>query len=161
MILVLTGVAGAGKTTIGRALAQRFSVAFFDADDFHLASSRRKMETGVPLTEADREPWLNALRELIADVLSKHGNAVLACSALRRNHRQFLARDGVTFVHLRVSREVARERVQARKGHFFDPRLLDSQFEALEEGDSGVAVDADQPVEEVVEDIIEQVKPFR
>lgn len=158
MVIVLSGVAGAGKTTIGQALARRLQFEYFEGDDFHPPANRAKMHAGTPLTDDDREPWLLALSALISDLISSGVDSVLACSALRRSYRDLLARDGVRFVYLQVPFEVACERLQKRTGHFFEPHLLATQFEALEEPEEGIAVDAAQPVDGVVEDILRALR---
>lgn len=154
MILVVTGVSGAGKTTIGRALAERLGWPYLDADDFHPLGNVRRMRRGEPLSDADREAWLDAMAGALAGA---RGNAVASCSCLGRRHRERLracCRD-VRFVHLEVDRATARRRVEGRDGHFFGPGLVDSQFEALEPPERGVTVDATRPPEAVVEAIVE------
>lgn len=153
MVVILTGVAGAGKTTVGRELAQALGSEFFEGDDFHSLANREKLHAGIPLSDADREPWLAALSDLIDDVLRGSADAVLACSALRQSYRDFLARDSVVFVYLCVPFEVASERLQKRVGHFFNPLLLASQFATLEQPHDGLAVDATRPVARIVEQI--------
>jgi gluconokinase len=151
--IVVTGVAGSGKTTVGIALAQRLGVEFADGDDLHPAENVAKMARGEPLTDADREPWL----ERIEQWLGARESGVLACSGLRRAFRDLL-REGrdVVLVYLRVSPEVAQARCALRIDHFFPAELLDSQFAALEEPgpDEDVLVaDATLPTAEVVEAI--------
>jgi len=134
VIVIVWGVAGAGKTTIGRLLAQELGWDFYDADDFHPAVNIEKMKAGIPLTDADRWPWLDRLRQLIKDLLAAHENAVVACSALKRAYRDRLRVSAeVQFVFLRASRARIAEHLQQRQGHFMPPTLLDSQFTDLEE----------------------------
>jgi gluconokinase len=159
-VVIVMGPAGAGKTTVGLALAGALGWAFHDADDFHDAGARARMQAGVPLTDADRAPWLARLAALVAGVLAGGGSAVLACSALRRGYRAALvppdAPPGrVRLVHLDVPRAVLAARLTARAGHFAGPALLDSQLAALEPpGDDeplpALTVDATRPVPEIV-----------
>jgi gluconokinase len=153
-VLVIMGVSGSGKTTIGLALARRLSFEFIEGDEFHSRANREKMHAGLPLTDEDRKPWLDALRSRITAMLARKGNAVLTCSALRQSYRDSLAMPGVRFVYLRVSERVARERLAKRRGHFFNPALLESQFATLEEPRDALAVDADLPELEVTQQIV-------
>jgi gluconokinase len=154
MIIILMGVAGAGKTTAGTALARRLGWRFADADNFHSAAAIAKMRAGIPLTDADREPWLESLHEAILQWLHQGDNVVLACSALRAEYRKRLAvSPEVKLVFLRVGGEVAAARLSQRGDSFFNPRLLSSQFETLEEPRDAVIVDASLNVDEIVETI--------
>jgi gluconokinase len=141
-VIVVLGVSGAGKTTIGRALAHELQYEFIEGDDFHSQANKEKMHAGIPLTDADRKPWLDALRQAIERVLARAGRAVVACSALKRAYRDELRMDGVCFVYLRVSRAAVRARLAHRGPHFFNPELLDSQFATLEEPERALIVDA-------------------
>ena len=141
MVIIICGVAGAGKTTIGQLLAQELAWEFYDADDFHSVANIAKMKSGVPLTDEDRQPWLDKLRELIEQCLVARKNAVLACSALKKAYRDRLrVSEKVKFVFLRGNRERISEQLQHRRGHFMNPALLDSQFEDLEEPQSSEQV---------------------
>ena len=135
MVLVLMGVSGSGKTTVGKLLAAQLGWAYVEADDFHPAANVAKMRAGVPLTDADRRPWLDALR-LKVDGLCEGGvDAVLACSALKHAYQDYLERDEpgcVRYVYLHGTEAAIRDRLGARTGHFMNPALLHSQFEALE-----------------------------
>ena len=134
VVIIICGVTGAGKTTIGQLLAQELEWEFHDADDFHSAANIAKMKGGVPLTDKDRQPWLDKLRELIEQCLVAGKNAVLACSALKKAYRDCLrVSDGVKFVFLRGNRRKISEQLQHRHEHFMNLVLLDSQFEDLEE----------------------------
>jgi carbohydrate kinase (thermoresistant glucokinase family) len=132
MLVVLMGVAGVGKTTVGELVARELGLPFHDADTFHSEESRRKMAAGIPLTEADREPWLRDLARRMR-AWEAEGGAVVACSALRRRHREVLASAGpVRFVFLDADPETIRARIAARRGHYMPPALLESQLETLE-----------------------------
>jgi len=144
--LVVMGVAGCGKTTVGSGLARALGWPFAEGDRDHLPASLAKMAAGVPLTDADRWPWLRILAERIGAEERAGGSSVLACSALRRAYRNLLRSGGgrVRFVHLHGSREVLAERLRRRTGHFFPAGLLDSQLAALEplgEDEDGIVVD--------------------
>jgi gluconokinase len=129
MVIVIFGVAGAGKTTVGELLASHLGWKFYDADDFHPTSNIGKMRRGVPLTDEDRQPWLASLRERIEQSLVANENAVLACSPLKKKYRdQLCANSDVQFVFLRGNRARIAEQLKNRRGHYFDPKLLDSQF---------------------------------
>jgi gluconokinase len=156
--LVLMGVCGSGKTTIGNALAGRCGGVFHDADDFHPSANIEKMKRGDPLDDADRAPWLERLAALLSK--SSEVPVFLACSALKARYRDVLASGcpGVRFVHLSGSLEVIRARLRARAGHFMPETLIDSQFAALETPDGALSVDIDQPVEAIVDTIIHSLK---
>jgi len=142
MIAVLMGVAGSGKSTIGQVLARRLGWRFYEGDDFHPERNRAKMRAGEPLTDEDRRPWLDALASLISRCLRNHENAVLACSALKQAYRDRLGigSEGVRLVYLRGSSELIAQRLAARHGHFFDPALLQSQLDTLEEPSGGAII---------------------
>lgn len=159
--VVLTGVAGSGKSTVGEALAARTGAVVLDADDFHPVANVVKMSSGTALTDADRDPWIDRLADEIARRAALGERVVLACSALRRTHRRRLrsAADDVVLVHLDVSVPELRRRLGGRVGHFMPAGLLDSQLEALElpDPEQTVLVDADGPVEEVVVEVLRRV----
>ena len=134
MIVIIFGVSGAGKTTVGKLLANELGWQFFDADDFHPRTNIEKMHSRIPLTDEDRWPWLENLRELIKRCIATSRDAVLACSALKRAYREQL-RVGteVKFVFLRGDYALVEEQLRHRRGHFMNPALLRSQFADLEE----------------------------
>lgn len=137
MVIVLMGVSGAGKTTVGLRLADMLGWEFFDGDVFHPSANIDKMAAGIPLTDEDRWPWLRALHDFIHERLMVGAPAIVACSALKAAYRDVLldGNDGAHLVYLKGSRALIQRRLEARTDHFFDPALLDSQFEALEEPD--------------------------
>lgn len=155
MVIVVAGVAGAGKTTVGRALAADLGWPFHDADDLHAAASIAQMARGEPLTDAQRQPWLARIRALIERITAANGSAVIACSALRDQYRHAISGDApdVHFVFLDVDVDVARTRLAARGGHFAGPALVASQFETLERPPDIPWLDASLPVAIVVERI--------
>ena len=158
MILLVTGVSGSGKTTVGQRLADRLGIPFFDADDFHPRANVAKMILGRPLTDADRIPWLNTLRGMIEGWMSVNASAVLACSALKKRYRELLVHPGdpVRIVYLRGDFDTIRARMQARPNHFFKPEMLQSQFDALEPPTpaEALSVDITDDVETVVQHIL-------
>jgi gluconokinase len=134
--LIVMGVSGSGKTTIAALLAQELGWRFEDGDWFHPKANVEKMESGTPLTDADRQPWLEAIAAWIDDLHAKGGHGVVACSALKRHYRDILARAGhdlVRFVYLKGDKALIAKRMTARHGHFMPPTLLESQFATLEE----------------------------
>lgn len=158
MVVIVMGVSGSGKTTVGKALAQKMSVPFFDADDFHPSDNVAKMKSGQPLNDEDRKPWLEAMAGKIAE-WKKGVGAVLACSALKRSYRGILDADGSAFwVHLRGDKELILERMKARTGHYMPPALLDSQFAALEEPEGVLVLDIRHSPEELVQTIFADKK---
>jgi gluconokinase len=147
MIVVLMGVAGSGKTTLGRLLAGQLGWTFVEGDAFHPPANVEKMHRGEPLTDADRAPWLRALHARIEELAAAGQSAVVACSALKQAYRDALAaaRPEVVFVHLTAPPAVIRERLRARHGHFMPPALLASQLATLEEPAGALSVDVTAP----------------
>lgn len=152
------GIVGAGKTTIGTLLAQRLGWRFADADDFHPAANVEKMRHGIALTDADRTPWLAALRNAITRWNAESENVVLACSALKRAYRDELRAGAVIFVYLKASRELVLARLRARHGHFATESILNTQLEDLEEPDDAITVQIDQTPDAIVAEIIGRLK---
>jgi gluconokinase len=149
------GVSGSGKTTVGRMLASELGWEFADGDDYHPAANVEKMRNGIPLADADRAPWLETLRALIAGWIAAGKNAVLACSALKRVYRKSLrVAPEVQVVYLKGTPELLRQRLRARVGHFMTERMLASQLAALEEPEDAVVVDVDRSPGEIVAEIL-------
>ena len=163
MIIIVFGVSGSGKTTVGKALAERLGCEFADADDFHSAQNIEKMRKGIPLDDYDRAEWLSDLRDLIDDRFAKGSDLVLACSALKQKYREYLSENcEVTFVYLRGTFETISRRLIERPNHFMNPSLLRSQFDALEEPtDSGFTFDAEMAVERIVLEVLEVLEERR
>jgi gluconokinase len=148
------GVSGSGKTTVGQMLASQLGWQFADGDDYHSASNVARMRGGVPLTDADRAPWLASLRALCERWIAAGTNAVLACSALKRAYREELSvSPEVKFVYLKGSPQLLYQRLHARTGHFMTERMLASQLEALEEPEDALIVDVDQSPAKIVTEI--------
>jgi gluconokinase len=157
VIVIAIGVSGAGKTTIGKLLAQELGWPFYEADDFHSQANIDKLHRGIPLTDADRWPWLESLRQLIKRSLETGENAVLACSALKRAYRERLhVSDEVKFVFLRGDYAPIEKQLRRRHGHFMNPELLRSQFADLEEpkpDEDMVTIELGRTPQELVEEI--------
>ncbi|WP_236542541.1 gluconokinase [Spiractinospora alimapuensis] len=165
MHIIVMGVAGCGKSTVGRSLSDRFGLPFAEADDFHPTANRQKMESGQPLDDADRDPWLDALAAWLAARRRAGGSSVMACSALRRRYRDRLRLDtsDAFFLHLRGDYSEFARRMAARD-HFMPPELLASQFATLEElhpDEAGLTVDASWPVAEVVRCVARRLRGQR
>jgi carbohydrate kinase (thermoresistant glucokinase family) len=154
-VIVLMGVAGSGKTTIGQKLAAALRWPFRDADEFHPAANIAKMASGTPLDDDDRRPWLAALRAFITATLSEGRSAVVTCSALRESYRAVLG-DGlpqVKFVHLAGNFDLISRRLAARTGHFMKPEMLASQFATLEAPQNALTIDVAQSPDAIVAEI--------
>jgi len=156
-IIILFGVSGCGKSTIGTALSKKTGIPFFDADDFHPAENISKMKSGAPLTDEDRLPWLKALNKKLLQEAKKDG-AILACSALKESYRVILNKDLTTtptWGLLNGSFDFILQRINSREGHFMPTSLLQSQFDTLEIPDYALVLDVQQSVEAIVEEICE------
>ena len=153
MVIIVMGVTGSGKTTMGQRLAETLGWQFHDADDFHPPANKTKMHAGIPLTDEDRWPWLRAMRAVIEEALAGNAGAVVTCSALKRAYRDVLSGGlpNVHYVHLTGDADVLATRLAGRSGHFMNPALLDSQIATLEAPadaiDVDVALTPDQQVE--------------
>jgi gluconokinase len=160
MIVLMMGVAGAGKTTVGRALAEELSWRFLDADDFHPPQNIAKMASGVPLDDEDRRPWLAKINQALLELQSAGSSAVLACSALKESYREQLARGvkDLEVVYLHGAFDLIQERMNGRRHRFMPAALLKSQFAALEPPRQAIEVDVSAPVERSISRIKKQLQ---
>lgn len=165
MIVLITGVSGSGKTTIGERLAARLGWGFSDADQFHSQANKTRMAAGIALTDEDRRPWLLAMREAIDEHQAHGRNQVFACSALKRSYRQLLRANvaGLQVVFLDGPAELLADRLRHRRGHFFAPELLEDQLRTLERpsAEEALTLDIRQPPEELVDAIIQHLARTR
>jgi gluconokinase len=160
VILVLMGVSGIGKTTVGKILAQKLACSFYDADDFHPPANLVKMSRDVPLTDADRAPWLDRLHALLSDLEARNERSVLACSALKEAYRRQLTEglQGVRFVFLHADTDLLRERLAQRRGHFMSAALLESQLADLEVPPGALEVDVGPAPSAVAEEVLRMLR---
>jgi gluconokinase len=159
MTIIVIGVEGSGKSTIGRMLAATLNWRFLDADSLHSAETIRKMAGGVPLTDADRAPWLAAIRDQIEITYRNGGNLVVACSALKSSYRTLLAsRTPVIWVYLKGNQDSIRARLEQRREHFAKANMLASQFAILEEPANAIVVDVSLPPQEMVNQVLAQLR---
>jgi gluconokinase len=163
MIVVLMGVTGSGKTTIGTLLAEHVGAIFADADDYHPAANKQKMATGHALNDEDRQPWLETLNQLMKGWFDAGKSGVLACSALKSKYRATLAagmpKGTVSFVWLDAPRELLAERLAERHHEFMNPKLLESQLKTLEPPKHALRTVNDRAPEEIVNQIVEHISP--
>jgi gluconokinase len=162
MILILFGVSGSGKTTIGRLLSERLGWRFEDGDDYHSPANRQKMRAGIPLTDEDRQPWLDVLHQRIAELIGQSENSIVACSALKQKYRDRLVAgfqgDQFHFALLEVPRDLLRERIRKRHHPYMNPNLMDSQLAALEVPADAWRISVCGTEEEAVEQLRERLK---
>jgi gluconokinase len=158
-VYVVMGVSGSGKTSVALLLAQQTDGVFVDADDFHPPSNKAKMAAGIPLTDEDRWGWLDALNAELKRLALGQEPVFLACSALREVYRERIASGlpGLRFIHLQGSRETIQRRLDERRDHFMPPALLDSQFALLEVPAGALVVSIDQPISELVSQILKRI----
>jgi gluconokinase len=157
---IIMGVAGSGKSSVGKVLAEHLKWDFYDADDFHPPENVSKMATGTPLTDADRAPWLAALHDLISSNLKQGKPSVLACSALKENYRAQLMKDnhGVRLVYLKGDYDLLMSRLNSRSDHFMKPQMLQSQFATLEEPADALTIElSSKSVEDIVQEILKSI----
>jgi gluconokinase len=161
MILVLMGVTGAGKTTIGQLLSKETGWRYADADDFHSEANKAKMHAGIPLTDEDRKPWLDTLHQMLLGWYEAGISGILGCSALKKSYRDELTPQippvNLRFILLDVSRPVLEERLHERKNHYMNPELLQSQLDTLEITPDLMQVCAEGPPEKIVQEILDDL----
>jgi len=157
--LIVMGVSGSGKTSVGKSLAEHFAWDFYDADDFHPPENVGKMANGIPLNDSDRAAWLASLHDLISSSLKQNRPGVLACSALKEHYRQQLMKgiDGVQLIYLKGSYDLIWSRVSARKDHYMKPQMLQSQFDTLEEPSNALTLDISLSVENILQAILKHI----
>jgi len=156
MIILLTGVSGTGKTTVGTRLAETLSIPFFDADAFHSNSNIRKMSSGIPLTDEDRWDWLYAIRRAMDDFTANTASAVFACSALKASYRTILTKgikNRILLILLFGDFELIKKRMKMRPGHYMKDAMLSSQFRDLEEPDDALKINVELPVNTIADEI--------
>jgi gluconokinase len=159
MIILLMGVAGSGKTTIGRKLTLAMGIPFYDGDDYHSQANKEKMARGIPLTDGDRFSWLQTLHNEMKKWEGQSPRTLLACSALKQEYRDLLSdRITVRWVYLKGNVEIIRQRLRDRQGHFAGPDLLESQFQVLEEPADAILVDVGREPDIIVKQLVEALK---
>jgi len=159
MVIVIMGISGCGKTTVGRCVAEKLHAFFLDADDLHSETNIIKMKNGLPLTDDDRDPWLKRVAEKMVQ-LEGQGGGVVACSALKETYRHVLLGDAsfrVFLVYLKGTRDILYQRIAQRKKHFMHPDLLDSQLKTLEEPRNALTLSIELSLEIICDRIIEYV----
>ncbi|BAU64057.1 carbohydrate kinase, thermoresistant glucokinase [Stanieria sp. NIES-3757] len=157
MFCIIMGVAGSGKSTVGKLLSQRLGWQFYDADDFHPPENLAKMSLGLPLSDRDREPWLDRLKQLIEQTINQGNSAILACSALKSSYRHFLTqnqKNDICWIYLRGDYELILTRIQQRQKHFFKEEILRSQFANLEEPTEALIIDVSMSPDAIVNTIL-------
>ena len=158
MFILIMGVTGCGKTTVGSLLSAALGWPFYDADDFHSPANVRKIASGVSLTDEDRGPWLDELRALVAERSEQGEDGVLACSALKQSYRTTLSTGAnLVVVYLKAEADLIQSRLANRRGHYMPQRLIESQFLDLEEPDGAITIPAAWPPEQIVRDIRSQI----
>lgn len=160
---VIMGVSGSGKSTVGKAIADHFRASFIDGDDLHPRANIIKMKSGIPLDDEDRNPWLERINDVFFSFENRHQSGVVVCSALKKKYRDMLreGNEGLIFVHLYGSKDLIRERMSRRQGHFMKEEMLNSQFAALEFPDSEadvINVDISGSPEEIVKQAVSQIE---
>lgn len=158
MLIIVTGVSGTGKTTIGSGIAAALELPFFDADNFHPKENIEKMSQGSPLNDTDRMPWLQALASILKES-EKTGGAVLACSALKESYREILkVQEDINWIHLKGDREIIWRRMLARKNHYMKAGMLDSQFATWEEPNYGLKLNICHTPEEMLDEALRYLR---
>lgn len=157
--VIVMGVSGSGKTTIGLKLAERLKWKFIESDLFHSKENIQKMASGIPLTDSDRQPWLENLHAILVDCSRNNQSVIMACSALKERYRQILKSglSGIRFVYLKGDYDLIWQRMQARE-HFMKPEMLKSQFEALEEPHDAIIIDISKSSDQMIKEILVQIQ---
>lgn len=160
MIVILMGVSGVGKTTIGQILSEKLGWPLFDADEFHSPTSIEKMRNGIPLEDADRWPWLDRMNAMLVEKEGRGDSVLLACSALKQVYRDRLAKGtaDLRWIYLKGSFDLIRKRLEARKGHYMKAGLLESQFATLEEPGSALDIDAADTPDAIADTILHRLQ---
>ncbi|EGC37452.1 hypothetical protein DICPUDRAFT_76935 [Dictyostelium purpureum] len=173
LIILIMGVSGSGKTTIGKGIAEKLNCGFNDADEFHSEANINKMKSGIPLNDDDRKPWLEAINKRMTEFLNNSTsithNHVFTCSALKSIYREIISnsipKDKILFIFLKGDKEILGERLNSRQGHFFNPALLDSQLEALQEPNDQdlktnhfLTINIRSSVDEIINNILKFIK---
>lgn len=160
-LIVIMGVAGCGKSTLGTALATALGCPFIEGDDYHSPTARAKMQAGTPLTDTDRRPWLETLTKAAAESAQTHSRAVVACSALKQSYREHIvqtANQPIAFIYLHCDRQTATDRIKKRSGHFMPTALIESQFAALEpptKRENALTIAAETPTDAAVQHTVQ------
>jgi gluconokinase len=160
MIVVLMGVSGSGKTTVGQLLAERTGWALYDADEFHSAESIEKMRNGIALQDADRWPWLDRMNAMLLEQQAKNQSVLLACSALKQSYRERLGKNcqALHWVYLKGDFDLIRQRLETRKNHYMKAGLLESQFAALEEPRDAIVINVQAEPEVIADFVLREVQ---
>lgn len=155
LIIIVMGVSGSGKTSVGRQLADELNCSFYEGDNLHPDSNVAKMAQGIPLDDMDRWPWLQKIRALITDLHQNDQTAVISCSALKQSYRDYLQspQKPVQFIYLKVDFPVLQQRLNQRSDHFMPDSLLDSQLAALEEPSTALWINANRSLNQITDDI--------
>lgn len=163
-IVILMGVSGSGKSTIGKRLSERQGWYFIDGDDYHPKENIRKMSSGIPLSDENREPWLNTLNGFMHEYLDADKPLILACSALKQKYRDSLragfGNADVTYVYLKGNYELIQNRLQSRAGHYMKPEMLCSQIKILEEPEDAIVINISENLDDIVEEIVTILNPY-
>ncbi len=160
MIVILMGVSGVGKTTIGQVLSEKLGWPLFDADEFHSLASIEKMRNGIPLDDADRWPWLDRMNAMLVEKEGRGDSVLLACSALKQVYRDRLAQGtaDLRWIYLKGRFDLIRKRLEARKGHYMKAGLLESQFATLEEPDNALDIDTADTPDAIADHILHRLR---
>jgi gluconokinase len=152
------GVSGSGKTTVAKAVSNKFGWKYYEGDEYHPAENVEKMKNWIPLNDEDRLPWLLSLRKVVEEAISKRENIVISCSALKEAYRKILkVSEEVKFIYLKGSYDLIRKRMEERIPHFFKPEMLKSQFDVLEEPQQAIEIDISKSSESIIGDVIDKI----